>query len=83
MSFEDDEYWEEEYSDQSAVPYTDNTAVAHDRYSARRVPSDDPNSPRRPRSSMGPVRTSTWDGSLTSPRTPTRDGSGRTAQGAH
>ncbi|GAB1691478.1 hypothetical protein [Krasilnikovia sp. M28-CT-15] len=40
MSFEDDEYWEAEYSDQ-AVGYADNTAIAHDRYAYvdRPVPS--------------------------------------------
>ncbi|HET6533483.1 MAG TPA: hypothetical protein VFH03_23090, partial [Actinoplanes sp.] len=107
MSFEDDEYWDEEYSD--------NSAVARDRYSARRASSGEAHSParrpaagdplpgarrpaaadpspgarrpaagdpvsgarrrggpeplppRRPQSSIGQVRTSTWDGEINDP----------------
>ena len=59
MSFEDDEYWEEQYSDRSGVA----SAVARDRYA-------EPNSPppfRGARGGAGPVvRTSTWDGEIES-----------------
>lgn len=131
MSFEDDEYWDEEYSDDS--PYADNAAVARDRYTAPRDspfrrragaepavrdradadppyrgradadpasrgrPDADPafhsradadpafrshadadpafrgradappEPPRRSRSSLGPVRTSAWDGEIADP----------------
>jgi tetratricopeptide (TPR) repeat protein len=49
MSFEDDEYWESEYSDRSPVSYGDNTAIARDRYAERPVPPDpDRYAARRP-----------------------------------
>jgi tetratricopeptide (TPR) repeat protein len=48
MSFEDDEYWDEQYSDNSSVAYVENTAVAHDRYAARRTHADSVLPTRRP-----------------------------------
>ena len=42
MSFEDDEYWEEEYSPRSPISYADNTAVARDRYAEPRDRYPDP-----------------------------------------
>jgi hypothetical protein len=47
MSFEDDEYWESEYSDRPPVSYADNTAIARDRSAARRPAPADPLSPHR------------------------------------
>ncbi len=47
MSFEDDEYWEDQYSSGSRpVSYADNTAVARDRY-ADELDLEPPPSPRR------------------------------------
>src|SRR5690349_9083647 len=51
MSFEDDEYWEAEYSDQ-ALPYADSAAVARDRYPDAGMPYAEPSHrPAPPRTS--------------------------------
>lgn len=60
MSFEDDEYWEEQYSDHSRG----GAALARDRYSdsySAPVPDPAPR-PRAPRGQV--IRTSTWDGEI-------------------
>src|SRR3954452_9984842 len=49
MSFEDDEYWEEQYAPRRPASYADNTAVARDRYAQRYAePEDDYDEPVEP-----------------------------------